>query len=154
MQPGDKESEDLDEKVANSRVSSNDVLKSKQPSVPGHFGFGTSIDVVDETVNIVLFWNCGFPVGKAITNYTFLNKPPDFVAPVGHSCHVTLVERHQEWHEICCVALVYFVEDLVEVLDHVGEGFMTEVESFGTEVGHEDVGTGVKDQWLGFDADS
>lgn len=76
------------------------------------------------------------------------------MTPIRHPRHVTLMERHQKWHEIRGVSLVHFVENLVKVFDHLAEGTITKVEAPRAKVLDKDVRARVQDQWLGMQADT
>ena len=68
------------------------------------------------------------------------------MAPVRHSGHVPVVKRHKKREEVGRVSLIHLEEHLVEVLDHVSETVVLQMEVLRAKIGDEDVGAAMEDQ--------
>lgn len=149
VRSGDQVAQDLNKEISDCRVTSYDIFQGEHRHVPGHTGLGVSLDMIDKTVYVVLFGYDRPPVGQTVSDDVSLHEFPNPVAPVSHSRHISLVQRHQERHEVGGVALIHLVEHLVEVLDHRAERAVSQIEAPRAEVTDKDVRARVQNQRLG-----
>lgn len=154
VRPGDQVSQNLDEKIADRRVTSDYVFQREQRHVPGYLWLGAGLDVIDQAVYVILFGCDRLPAVQAISDNIFLHKLPDLVAPIGHPCHISLVQRHQERHKVRGVTLIHLVKHFIEILDHRAERTVVETEASWAKILDKDVRTCLQDQRLDMQADA
>lgn len=121
--------QDLDEEIADRRMTTDDVFQREQRHIPSHFGLSVGLDVIYQAVHVIFLRYDRPPASQTIPDYVFLHELPNRVTPIGHSCHVTLMQWHQERHKVCGISLVHFIENLIKVLDHLAKGTMVEAKA-------------------------
>jgi len=128
-------------------VASDDVFQSKQSALEIQRIVTAAVDVGEEIIHVVghLSPNHSW---SAISDDFGGDEFADLVAPLIELFKMAGVEWVQPRKEVSGVSLVDFVEDFVEVNNHLFEFCVSLGESKAAEVAHESAGAGMEEKRL------